>query len=55
MKKILFSAAAVFTMVLLAFTPKGGENYTTLAIGDKAPLQTKTMQNIDWKQLNLED
>ncbi len=54
MKKILFSAAAVFTMVLLAFTPKGGENYTTLAIGDKAPLQTKTMQNIDGKQLNLE-
>lgn len=55
MKKILFPAVAVIALVLVAFIPKGSENYTTLAIGDKAPLQSVKMQNIDGKQLNLKE
>ncbi len=55
MKKILFPAVAVIALALVAFIPKGSENYTTLAIGDKAPLQSVKMQNIDGKQLNLKE
>ena len=39
---------------MLAFTQKGGENYTTLSIGDKAPMTSNKMENIDGKKLNLE-
>tara|TARA_B110000046_G_scaffold31498_1_gene33477 strand:- start:19622 stop:20248 length:627 start_codon:yes stop_codon:yes gene_type:complete len=55
MKKILFPAVAAIALALAAFIPKGSENYTTLAIGDKAPLQSVKMQNIDGKQLNLKE
>lgn len=54
MKKILFTAVAAISLALFAFSPVGGENYTTLSIGDKAPLQSMKMQNIDGNELNLE-
>ena len=54
MKKILFSALAISVIALVAFTTIGNENYKTLSIGDKAPMTSAKMKNIDGEKLNLD-
>lgn len=53
MKKILLSGAIIVSIALVAFTQKG-EKYTTLEIGQKAPMTQAKMQNTDGKKLNLD-
>jgi thioredoxin-related protein len=54
MKKILFSALAISAIALVAFTTIGNENYKTLSIGDKAPMTSAKMKNINGEKLNLD-
>jgi thioredoxin-related protein len=53
MKKITFAALAVIAVALLAFAPGENEKYTTLAIGDKAPMTDAKMKSIDGKEYSL--
>jgi len=54
MKKILFSALAISAIALVAYTTIGNENYKTLSIGDKAPMTSAKMENINGEKLNLD-